>query len=323
MDEMNCPEGDAAQAGPAPGAGFRSGVAARLAGVPVETLRVWERRYGLSSPQRSARGQRLYSEEQVRRLSLIKQLVDQGHPIGALAGLVPAQLRELAAHRQARAAPARPIRAVMIGEGLARRLALGSRSAAAFDILQTVARLDSAATVKEQGADLLLVEVPELLAEAVPLIETVTRAAAARAVVVMYRFGAGAIVRRLRAQGMLVARVPADVDEIVMLCETAVAGPEEAKALARAAPPPRRLDDTALAHLAAAASGVSCECPRHLADILVMLASFERYSAQCASRSPAEMRLHQDLNEAAGQARVLLEAAMERLARAEGLPWPR
>src|SRR4051812_34671852 len=96
--------------------GFRSGVAARLAGVPVETLRVWERRYGLSSPQRSARGQRLYSEEQVRRLSLIKQLVDQGHPIGTLASLSPEQLRELSAQRHARVpTPTRPIRAVMIG----------------------------------------------------------------------------------------------------------------------------------------------------------------------------------------------------------------
>src|SRR6476659_1932008 len=66
---------------------YRSGVAARLAGLPVETLRVWERRYGISDTQRSAHGQRLYSDAQVRRLKLMKQLVDQGHPIGALAQL--------------------------------------------------------------------------------------------------------------------------------------------------------------------------------------------------------------------------------------------
>ena len=66
---------------------YRSGVAARLAGVPVETLRVWERRYGVVRPRLSEGRQRLYSSAEVRRLTLIKQLVDMGHPIGAIAAL--------------------------------------------------------------------------------------------------------------------------------------------------------------------------------------------------------------------------------------------
>ena len=70
------------------GAGtYRSGVAARLAGIPVETLRVWERRYRVVGPRVSPRGQRLYSSEEIGRLKLIKQLVDMGHPIGAIATL--------------------------------------------------------------------------------------------------------------------------------------------------------------------------------------------------------------------------------------------
>jgi hypothetical protein len=50
--------------------------------------------------------------------------------------------------------------------------------------------------------------------------------------------------------------------------------------------------------------------------------SFERYSAQCASRNDEDRALHRELNEAAGRARTVLEQAMERLARAEGLPLP-
>jgi DNA-binding transcriptional MerR regulator len=61
----------------------------------VETLRVWERRYAISDT--AARGQRLYSDAQVRRLRLIKQLVDQGHAAGALAQLPPEQLSQMAA----------------------------------------------------------------------------------------------------------------------------------------------------------------------------------------------------------------------------------
>ena len=74
---------------------YRSGTAARLAGIPVETLRVWERRYGVVGPGLSPRGHRLYATEDVSRLALIKQLVDLGTPIGSIATLPLASLRQM------------------------------------------------------------------------------------------------------------------------------------------------------------------------------------------------------------------------------------
>ena len=106
---------------------------------------------------------------------------------------------------------------------------------------------------------------------------------------------------------------------IVLLCQAALAPVAPPAAPAPAA---RRLDDRALSALAAASNRVACECPRHLADILLMLSSFERYSDQCAVSTPADALLHQELSRTAGQAHALLEAALERLARAEGLPLP-
>ena len=76
--------------------GYRSGEAARLAKMPVTTLRIWERRYGVVGPAKTASGQRLYTEEDVRRLSLIKLLVSRGHAIGAIARLDREQLQFLA-----------------------------------------------------------------------------------------------------------------------------------------------------------------------------------------------------------------------------------
>ena len=90
--------------------------------------------------------------------------------------------------------------------------------------------------------------------------------------------------------------------------------------LATVAPP--RFDEEALATIAAAGNRLSCECPRHLTDILLMVGSFERYSAQCANRNPEDARLHAQLELAAGQARVVLENAMVALAIADGLPLP-
>ena len=74
--------------------------------MPVATLRVWERRYGLSQSELTPGGQRLYSAGDVRRLALIKQLTERCHAIGRVAPPSMAQLQSVAAtHAQAQAQP--------------------------------------------------------------------------------------------------------------------------------------------------------------------------------------------------------------------------
>lgn len=312
---------------------YRSGVAARLAGLPVETLRVWERRYNISEPHRSPHGQRLYTTEQVQRLALLKRVVDQGHPIGTVATLPPARLLELAGAAPASLAAAddgRRIAVALVGDVLGRRIE-GERATAALQIVRSCAALGGAAQAFAGAqADVLLAEVPELSAQALPLITAARDAVAARAVVVMYRFCDSATIRMLRSHGCLVARAPSDAAEVMTLCRTALASaatglpaaPATAPLSDQGGVPPRRIDDQALALLTTTPNNINCECPRHVADILLMLGSFERYSVQCAARSEDDAALHQELATAAGQARVVMEAALERLARAEGLPLP-
>jgi methanogenic corrinoid protein MtbC1 len=81
----------------APGAParYRIGAVALEIGIPVETLRIWERRYRVVTPERSPRGGRLYSDLHVARLRRIKRLVDRGHAIGRVAPLEDAQLQAL------------------------------------------------------------------------------------------------------------------------------------------------------------------------------------------------------------------------------------
>ncbi|MCK6424225.1 MAG: MerR family transcriptional regulator [Burkholderiaceae bacterium] len=196
---------------PSPPTLHRSGAVARMLRMPVATLRVWERRYRLTDSQRSVSGQRLYSAEEVRRLALIRQLVDRGHAIGQLARLDMAQLQQIA-----------------------------SRHARTLDALRTAP-------------------------EAAPL-----PAAAA---------------------------TPAPV-------------------------PPRRWDDAALADMAGLSSTIACECPQHVAELLIRLSHFEAYSAQCEQRSPADAELHAWLGRIAAQARARFEEALERIARQEGLLLP-
>ena len=304
---------------------YRSGVAARLAGLPVETLRVWERRYALSDTQRSAHGQRLYTAEQVRRLGLLKQLVDLGHPIGVLTGLPVERLEEMIAPNAARAADVSgPMRALVVGESLVRRIAASGRDGRALQVQRHCARLDQVSSLADGMAlDVLLIEASELDEAAVALVATARELTRPVATVVLYRFCGSATIRALRAQGCLVARVPAEIGELVLLCRSALAGQGLPASEPQGEPvTPRRLDDQALAAITAAGNRLSCECPRHLSEILMMVGSFERYSAQCASRNQEDARLHRELEVASGRARMVLEAAMERLALAEGLPLP-
>jgi len=304
---------------------YRTGAAARLAGLPVETLRVWERRYSLSDAERSERGQRLYSGEQVARLGLLKQLVDQGHSIGVLAGLNRDQLQSmLGLDGQARAVAAAPVRVLLAGAILARRVAAMGPGTLGLDVRGQCARVDAAVELPpDAGADVLVVEQAELDDAALAPIVAARNATGVAAVVVLYRFCSSANIRALRAQGCLVARIPADLGELALLCQSALTGHRLPLQEPTVAVAPPRFDEEALANITAAGNRMSCECPRHLSELLSMVGSFERYSQQCASRNPEDEAMHAALALASGKARVLLEEAMEQLARAERLPLPK
>lgn len=76
--------------------GFAIGAVERDTGIGRDTLRIWERRYGFPSPVRNARGERVYPEEQVRRLQTIRRLLDQGMRPGQVVPLQEDALNALA-----------------------------------------------------------------------------------------------------------------------------------------------------------------------------------------------------------------------------------
>lgn len=67
---------------------------AKITGLSLDTLRAWERRYHAVEPDRTERG-RQYGPAQIERLSLLRQLTQQGHGIGQIAGLSDGELRSL------------------------------------------------------------------------------------------------------------------------------------------------------------------------------------------------------------------------------------
>lgn len=63
-------------------------------GISVDTLRIWERRYGFPVPQRDTRGHRSYSNDQIDELRIVKKLQNLGHRPGNIFAMSSAERRK-------------------------------------------------------------------------------------------------------------------------------------------------------------------------------------------------------------------------------------
>ncbi len=325
---------------------LRSGAVARMLRMPVATLRVWERRYRLTQPGLSPSGQRLYSADDVRRLVLLKQLTDLGHAIGSLAPLDMPQLQRVAStHAQARSATQRvehpevaqvpPIRAwrlAVIGAALGSRL---RRPALLRRLGQPVVLLgpfedatQAAAALQSTDLDALLVHEPQLHDGWLASIEAAAPAFVGVPKAVLYGFAADPVCDALAAGGTALLREPQpDVVVAQWLQSLSLATMASRPAAGKPAPstgpvPPRRWDDAALADFAGLSTTIACECPRHVAELLVQLSHFEAYSAECGHRNAADAELHAYLRQVTAASRARFEAALEHVALHEGLLLP-
>ena len=70
-------------------------VVARRSGLSTHLIRMWERRYGAVEPARTETGRRLYSEEDIQRLILLRRATEMGESISQVATLSDADLLEL------------------------------------------------------------------------------------------------------------------------------------------------------------------------------------------------------------------------------------
>lgn len=302
---------------------LRSGTAARLAGLPVTTLRVWERRYAVVAAAKTENGHRVYSPHDVSRLKLLRQLTHAGHAIGTIATLELPELEALrlvtaAAPPSAGESNATVLDAVVVGRSTAHALEAvpGCVVRAVHDGLDQA----ESAPALEGSVGLLLVRLASLQPAVVDRVLALGTALHAGSVCVIYAFGTEASAQALRDAGVSVRRDPVSSRELVRWIRAArdaavqsVPGPHVA---------PRRFSDAALMQLGKMQSTVACECLRHMSEIVGQLASFERYSDDCTSTGPADAALHRHLSVTAGAARTMFERALQRVVDDEGLLLP-
>jgi len=81
-------------------------VVARLTGLSPFVIRIWEQRYGAVKPERTGTNRRLYTDQHVERLKLLREVAQAGHNIGLIAHWPTEKLRKQAVESAGQFPPA-------------------------------------------------------------------------------------------------------------------------------------------------------------------------------------------------------------------------
>lgn len=77
-------------------------------GLTAHVIRIWEKRYNAVTPARTASNRRLYSEDDLERFRLLRQLTEVGHGIGYVAKLPTEKLRSMLSEASGSQSPTLP-----------------------------------------------------------------------------------------------------------------------------------------------------------------------------------------------------------------------
>ena len=316
---------------------YRIGAVAKLAGLPVATLRVWERRYSVVTPPKTDGGHRLYSDQDVLKVTLLKSLTQQGHAISTLSDLDISSLQSLLnesrqavqVHAARQVLPA-VISLVVVGYNLASRLETQkftlSFGHASLKVVQVFTDLQDALSSAEMPAvddasTMLVLSQSSVLSNYADDILRLQQRLKVSKGLLIYRYASEQVLQDLKNAGLLLRREPVSDTDLsdIMQSVLFVDPSRHLSQLTTKTIPARRYSDQVLQSVAAISTQVLCECPRHVAELIAQLSSFEKYSSECLNSSVNDAKLHAYLSAVSGTARALFEEALQRVALQEGI----
>ncbi len=295
------------------------GTVARLTGLKPDTLRVWERRYGLGASHKSPTGRRQYTQADLEHLQLVSALIESGSRIGEIASSDRKTL-EMLCRRQsgARALPDTKPKVLFLGPALCKWVDEHQGCLANVDATlahHSPADLEPGSLDHLKGVNALVIECAALSATQLQQISALAEHLEAGRVLVSYQFGNERWLRELEERGFTAMDFPPDPAYLAFEISRTVA--EKATAMGDndlgelIAGKPREFSPAELSAARALRSSLDCECPRHISDLINALASFEEYSASCSVENWHDAAVHACIYAYTGQARWLMERALK------------
>ena len=290
------------------------GAAARLSGLSPHTLRKWEDRYGAFTPERTPGGDRRYSAADIERSLKLKALVDSGRAIRSIAGLPTGELDQLISAVNDPTSECGPVTVAVLSESGAQSVLRQRTPLQRIEIVGQASGIEALAGV---DADLLVIEIPSLTPEFVEALADIRAATDIENMIILYKYGSLTLAESLSNHRTAVLGLPLNFKELERIIFS-LAGPVNPANLLMT-PTPSRFSRATLADVAQISSSVACECPRHVAHLLIDLTDFEAYSQQCEDLQNDDAVLHIMLRRTAATARSLFESALIEIAQAEDI----
>ena len=193
------------------------GTVARLTRVRPETLRIWERRYGLGASKKAENGRRLYTQTDLEHLQIVVKLVEQGFRIGEIAAMerktLEAMLEQGNGGGQSALGDTRP-RVLFVGTVLCSWLDQHPGCLAGLDSRLYRGTVEGAEELGDdvEGVDLLVLDCGALNAEQCEKIRGLKQRLQARSALVFYQFSNQRWLTELAIDGISAAKQPLDTD---------------------------------------------------------------------------------------------------------------
>lgn len=302
---------------------YQIGAVCNRTGLSHHVLRVWEKRYGVVTPKRQSNRRRLYSEDDVVKLSLLKALVDRGHSIGSIAGLSGDELESRYAVSGPNVASVDTDYSptvLFVGETLALGRSLISPKNF-YTVNGEYAGLDQA-ILDSNGlsSDFAVIEFPSLLPHSLVELNAALRRLDVKHMIVLYEYASQDTLSRVASSritaiqgGLTGSALEAILQSLIGKSSAAVGNGNINGRVGR------RYSNASLAKVTRLPSTVKCECPQHLARLIVALAQFESYSDDCESLNKDDAELHRNLANITAHARSSMEDALSAVLEFEGL----
>ena len=297
------------------------GTVARLTGLKSDTLRVWERRYGLGASYKSATGRRQYTQSDLDHLQLVSALVKQGVRIGEIAASDRKTLEVLLEQQNqtgtSKSLPPSKPRVVFVGAELCRWI--DGHQGCISGVSALLARMpvdDAIALVNgEQSADLLVAHCPSLTLQQIRGVEAVAARLGARRTIVLYQFANEQWLAELERNGHSALEYPVEPSRLAFEMGRVQVEKETAEGIGNLSDlmpaKPRLFSDQELLLAAEEKIVLDCECPRHLSELIRSLNDFEAYSSACSVENWKDAAIHASIYAYTCQARHLMEKALQ------------
>ncbi len=278
-------------------------------GVHASTLRVWEARYQIITPVRTEGGARRYTRDDCLRLKWIKALADLGHKPRLLAPLSLDELKvELDSATGMNGGGSSAYASLQVGAFGATAWAKSFLSPPTFDIARDVRHVESLSDLEQHAValDVVVIFTHGLQASLAKRIAELSSSHPDKRVMVIYEFSSAMALAELQRTGVAYLRYPVSPAEFSSRLKSLLTDREQATASKLP-----HFSPESLQAIIAEEHKILCECPKHLAQLLLSLHGFVEYSESCADDSPAEAMVHKKLREIATQSVLQLESGLK------------